>query len=139
MRLTRKRRIARDDVTKAEPQKSDVRFERTGSFTIVNFTCTKINTQNENDRIFDAIAPYIAAPTFQNLLFDFTGVKFVTSCTINMLLVVLKRVKMKGGEVYFCGLAEGVRQVFELMELFKLFKIYPTRDQAVSALESQAV
>jgi anti-anti-sigma factor len=124
---------------KTENDKHKIDFERNTSFTIVTFNCSKITTQQQNDSFLESISKQINCRSFENLIFDFSGVQFVTSSTINMLLVVLKQVRLKGGEVYFCGLAEGVRQVFEMMELFKLFNIYATRKQTVEALNSRLV
>ena len=69
-----------------------------------------------------------------NMVINFSGVDFMVTRVISVLVVALKRVRSRGGEVYLTGMNQNIRGVFDLMRLDQIFKIFDTEDQAVAAL-----
>jgi anti-sigma B factor antagonist len=119
----------------AENQDDDpVVFEQTDGLLIARFTGREISSIETIDQLLDALKRKIDATAEKTLLIDFAGIRFLATSAINMLLVVLKRMRMKDGDVYLCGIADPIAQILQLMQIHKLFDIWPTRDEAVKAL-----
>ena len=72
-----------------------------------------------------------------NMVVNFADVDFMVTRVINILLVALKRIRSRGGEVYLAGMNPNIRRVFNLMRLTEVFKIFQTEEQALADLESQ--
>ena len=71
-----------------------------------------------------------------NMVIDFSGVDFMVTRMINVLLVALKDVRVRGGEVYLAGMNPNIREVFNCMRLDVVFKIFDTEEQALAALDN---
>ena len=69
-----------------------------------------------------------------NMVINFSGVDFMVTRVINMLLVALKNVRARRGEVYLTGMNHNIRGVFDLMRLDLIFKVFDSEDQALAAL-----
>ena len=61
-------------------------------------------------------------------------VDFMVTRVINILLVALKRIRTRGGQVYLTGMNRNIRRVFDLMRLSEVFGIFETEEQALAAL-----
>ena len=72
-----------------------------------------------------------------NMVVNFAGVDFMVTRVINILLVALKRIRTRGGEVYLAGMNRNIRRVFDLMRLSEVFKIFQTEEQALAALQNR--
>ena len=72
-----------------------------------------------------------------NMVVNFAGVDFMVTRVINILLVALKRIRTRGGEVYLVGMNRNIRRVFDLMRLSEVFKIFQTEEQALAALRNR--
>ena len=72
-----------------------------------------------------------------NMVVNFAGVDFMVTRVINILLVALKWVRARGGEVYLSGMNPNIRRVFNLMRLTEVFRVFPTEEQALADLENQ--
>ncbi len=121
----------------ADANKEPIQFEQSGKITIAKFNCREITRLESTQNILEKIGDQIELPQFENLLIDFSGVEFAATNAISMLLIILKRVRVKGGDVYLCCLSNPVRNVFDVMQLSKLFEIWPTRQQALAAIEGK--
>ena len=78
----------------------------------------------------DQIVSLIASGT-NNLIVDFTKVKFVSSAGLRVLLLAAKKVKPYGGKITLCNLSKDVREVFEISGFSALFSIYNSIDDAI--------
>ena len=72
-----------------------------------------------------------------NMVVNFAGVDFMVTRVISILLMTLKRIRTRGGEVYLVGMNRNIRRVFDLMRLSEVFKIFQTEEQALAAIESR--
>lgn len=68
-------------------------------------------------------------------LADMSGVDFVASLALRMLLTNLKAVQSLGGDLRLCGLQPQISEIFRKSRFDTLFKIY---DDCQSALEGYA-
>lgn len=66
-------------------------------------------------------------------LVDMSGVEFVASLALRMLLINHKAVKQHGGEISLCGLQPQIAEIFRKSRFDTLFTIYPDRDAALAA------
>ncbi|MBS0556174.1 MAG: STAS domain-containing protein [Proteobacteria bacterium] len=63
-------------------------------------------------------------------LFDLTGIGYVSSAGLRVLLGLAKKLDGGKGELKLCGLNASVRQVFDMTGFSKLFAIFANRDAA---------
>ncbi len=65
---------------------------------------------------------------------DLSGVEYISSAGLRVLLVAARRVQGTGGGLALCGMGDAVRQVFQLAGFLPLFTIRDTRDAAVKQI-----
>ena len=68
------------------------------------------------------------------LVLDLSGVDYISSAGLRVLLVAARRVQATGGRLALCGMGQPVRQVFQLAGFLPLFTIQDTRDAAVDQI-----
>lgn len=74
----------------------------------------------------------LASNGTSKLLLDLSGVEFLDSTGLGVIVGALKRLKGLGGELRLCGGEPGIRRVFELTGLDKILDLYDTVDTAMS-------
>ena len=103
--------------------------------TVVEFVQAKIydiSIVEDLDRTFRKLAEDL---TTTYVLVDFARVDFMVTRVINLLLLLLKRTRQTGGDVFLCGMNANIRRVFELMRLTQIFEIYDRQQDALGALK----
>jgi anti-sigma B factor antagonist len=65
-----------------------------------------------------------------DLIVDLSGVAFLDSAGVGVLVGLFKHARSRGGSARFCGLTPGVRSVLELIQLDRIFEIYENVDAA---------
>ena len=66
------------------------------------------------------------------LVLDFSGVEYISSAGLRVLLVAARRVQSTNGRLALCGMPQPVHQVFQLAGFLPLFTIESTTDAAVA-------
>jgi anti-anti-sigma factor len=74
----------------------------------------------------------------RRLVVDFSGVEYISSVGLRVLLVVAKRMRGDQGTLVLCALGDAVRQVFDLAGFLPLFSVERTRDLAVARCSAPA-
>ena len=74
------------------------------------------------------------AGTAPRLVLDLSGVDYISSAGLRVLLVAARQVQAAGGRLALCAMGPSVRQVFQLAGFLPLFTIQDTRDAAVAQL-----
>lgn len=69
------------------------------------------------------------------VVLDMSGFHYVSSAGLRVLLMAAKKSKAAGHKLALCGLTPEVRMVFDISGFLALFSIYPTREEAVVALD----
>jgi len=64
------------------------------------------------------------------MLVDLSGVEYISSAGLRVLLKAEKAVRQKGGRLVLCSLGQPVREVFDLSGLSSVFAIEDTRERA---------
>ncbi len=68
----------------------------------------------------------------RQVVVDFSGVEYISSAGLRILLTLAKRARDKAGRVALCSQDQSVRQVFDLAGFTALFSIVATRDDAIA-------
>lgn len=76
----------------------------------------------------------LISPERSKMLIDFSGIDFVTSAGLRVVLTILKRVKSVNGKFALCGVQAPVREVLEITGFAGMIQIHPGREAALAAL-----
>ncbi len=92
-------------------------------------------------RIDATAAPALAAIVHETaetggkrILLDLSGVTFLSSSGLRILLMLARELKSTGGELRLCAMQPPVAEVFSLTGFNQIFTIHRTRDEALAAL-----
>jgi len=72
------------------------------------------------------------------MVLDLSATSYVGSAFIELLVRAWKRLTERGGTMVLCGLRPSCAEVLRVTRLDRLWKAFPTRDQAVAALNRLA-
>jgi len=67
------------------------------------------------------------------LLVDLSGVEYVSSAGLRVLLATSKKLNAQGGKLVLCGLKPYVQEVFEVAGFTSIFEILPDVDAALGS------
>ena len=76
----------------------------------------------------------VARAAVIRMVVDFSGVEYISSAGLRVMLVLAKRAREQRGALAICSLGDSVRQVFELAGFLPLFVVTPSRSAAVAAV-----
>jgi stage II sporulation protein AA (anti-sigma F factor antagonist) len=74
----------------------------------------------------------------KRLVMDLSGVEYISSAGLRVLLMAAKRLKEPAAGLVLCGLGPSVRTVLELAGFLPLFAVEPGREQALARLGDPA-
>ncbi len=72
------------------------------------------------------------------LIFDFSGISYISSTGIGAFTSVLKNVKPRGGDMVLLGMIDRVFEVFQLLGFSSFFNITNTVEEAIDYLSIQS-
>ena len=78
----------------------------------------------------------LASEGHTRVVVDFTGVDYISSAGLRVMLSLAKRAREQKGRVALFGMNDGVRQVFDLAGFMPLFTVAPTRSDALQSAMS---
>ena len=67
------------------------------------------------------------------VLLNFTGVDYLSSTGIALIVGLLARARKDGRSISSCGLSDHFREIFEITRLADFMKMYPDESAAVAA------
>lgn len=70
----------------------------------------------------------------QKVIVDMSGVHFIDSSALGVLIGGVKRLKPDGGTMVLVSIDENVNWIFRITGLNNVFDIFSTRDEAISSL-----
>lgn len=70
------------------------------------------------------------------ILVDFSGVRYVISKAVSVLLDCTEMARRAGGAVVLAGVSVKIRHIFELMQLDRALQLADTKDEALRILRS---
>jgi anti-anti-sigma factor len=83
---------------------------------------------------FGARLETLAARSEPRLVVDFSGIDFVSSAGLRVVLAVLKRVKAANGMFALCAVQPPVREVLDITGFTGMLDVHSGRAEAVAAL-----
>jgi anti-anti-sigma factor len=89
----------------------------------------------EFDRLNDAIATAVERDASQRWVLDLSGVEYVGSALLGLLVNLRQRIKSNGGRLVLCGLSEQVLKALRTCSLHNLFTVSQTRQEAEKAVK----
>ncbi len=87
----------------------------------------------EAPKFRDTLLDLIENKNANKIVVDFKGVEFVDSTFLSALVIGLKKVTEKMGDIKVANLETPVRVMFELTRLYKVFEVF---DNKLDAVES---
>ncbi len=88
---------------------------------------SSIEAQKELERILDADS--------SKMLVDLSGLEYISSAGLRVLLVVAKKMQQKGGKIVLAALTPNVKEVFEISGFSSIFKIFDTVEESTATLQ----
>lgn len=68
------------------------------------------------------------------LLFDFSGLDYINSSGLRVLVLAYQRLKKAAGKVAICGIKDYIQEVFEVSGYDRIFPLFPDRGQALAGM-----
>jgi len=69
----------------------------------------------------------------KRVLIDCAELRYVSSVGLGVFVASAQTLGASGGGLYFAGLTQHVRSVFEMVGFLSLFEIYPSRSEALES------
>jgi anti-anti-sigma factor len=92
------------------------------------------------DQFKAALAPHLAAAATRNpLVIDLTGVEYISSAGLRVLMLASKQAKAQGCALAVCGLQPVVREIFEISRFNLVLQVFPSLREALAALSTEAL
>jgi anti-sigma B factor antagonist len=70
----------------------------------------------------------------KKIVVDLSGVEYMSSAGLRVLLASLKKTRAMGGEMRLAGMQPFVKEVFDMTGFSRLFTVSPTAEEAVKSL-----
>ena len=70
-----------------------------------------------------------------HLVVNLSGVNFIDTRALSILVTGMKRCRQNGGELHLCALQKAVQIIFELSHLHRAFQIFDDAHAAIAAFE----
>ena len=102
-----------------------------GSAAVASFRSACVSDVAEITSAATQINQYIEANRPQRIVFDFAGVKFLSSQVLGLLLEARARLAPHQGQVAITSLSPQLERVFKITNLDKIFRFYPDRAAAL--------
>lgn len=101
---------------------------------VVRLTARSLSALRVIDRLERELTELEQRRAEARWVLDFAGVTFIVTQAIGALMVLLKRLRTRGGELVIIGLTEPIRSVFRLMKLDQILPLADSREQALAML-----
>ena len=75
----------------------------------------------------------------RGIVLDFTGLDYMNSSGIGLLVTLLVRARREGRQISAYGLSDHYRQIFELTRLDEVISVHDEEEQAVAAARARPV
>ena len=104
-------------------------FEKIGNVLVVSLIGELDHHSAEEVRV--KIDDRISRENIRKLVLDFSGVTFMDSSGIGVIIGRYKKISMRSGEVNIISVSKSIKRVFELSGIFKIIKYYENLDEAL--------
>jgi anti-anti-sigma factor len=106
-------------------------IQQRDSVTIVTFTEPELLEDELIDAIGSALADRVLHQGQRRLILNFSVVTFMNSDTLGMLLGLLRKVNLAGGQLALCAFNLRFREMMDELQLNRVFDIYDSEKEAL--------
>jgi anti-anti-sigma factor len=106
----------------------EVNESKTGTFSVINLT-GRLDTSNYGElekKLFELIDK-----GEQEIIVNCSGLIYISSSGLRVLLMALKKITSVRGKFYLCGLQDNIREIFEIAGFTSIFSIFDTVEEAL--------
>lgn len=89
---------------------------------------------HSSDEVRNKVDDYIRFKGYKNVILNFSGVTFMDSSGIGVVIGRYKKLNSSGGNICIASARESVKRVFELSGMLKIINIYDSVDEAVRSI-----
>ena len=118
----------------AEYEYQVIEIKTSAEIALVTFKRTDFRSPESREFLDAELERFVGGTRCKYLILDFSGVRFLPSSVIAMLLVHVEEGKGKGLDVRLCALEKEVAVAFELLNVDRLVPIYETRMRAIDPI-----
>jgi len=88
----------------------------------------------------EALSPQVTGCTGDDkkLLLDFSGVTFISSAGLRVLMVAAKQCRKQNGKMVLASLQPVIQEIFQISRFDSLFEVFPTVRAALEAISPAA-
>src|SRR5215467_11906854 len=88
----------------------------------------------------DALRPHMlrCAAGQDQLVLDLSGVDYISSAGLRVLMLARKQAKVQGGTLVVAGLQPVVREIFEISRFTVVFEVFPSARDALARISPSA-
>lgn len=125
-------KYGKETIREVQLYKSDcmwLDFEKIGNVLVVSLIGELDHHSAEEVRV--KIDDRISRENIRKLVLDFSGVTFMDSSGIGVIIGRYKKISMCSGEVNIISVSKSIKRVFELSGIFKIIKYYENLDEAL--------
>jgi anti-sigma B factor antagonist len=89
---------------------------------------------DETDKLRAAVAGYVDRE-YQKLLIDLSGVTYLNSTAIGVLVSAHTSYSRKGWQIKLCGINKNINNIFVITKLTLVFDVHDTREEAIKSFK----
>lgn len=71
----------------------------------------------------------------RNILLDFSGLDYINSAGLRVLILAGKQLKRTGGKIVLCSMQDYIKEVFDISGFSNYFSIIPSQQKALEAFQ----
>jgi len=111
--------------------KKMIEFVSRGDVTVVSFNEASIYDVSDVDQVNEELRRFVTRDKPKKMIVDFSGVKFISSQMLGLLVDLWRKMKEYGGIVLISGIVPQLNRVFRITNLDKIFDFYPDAESAL--------
>jgi anti-sigma B factor antagonist len=106
-----------------DPAESKIFVQHGIDVTIVTFHDEEILEERQIKELEESIMPTVEKAQRENLMLDFSNVRFLSSAFLGLLIKIHKKICERKGHLKLCNISPSIYKVFEITQLNKIFDI----------------
>ncbi len=111
-----------------------IKFVTRQGVTVVSFNEASIYSVSDIDQVNEELRRFVTRDKPKKMIVDFSGVKFISSQMLGLLVDLWRKMTEYGGVVLISGIVPQLNRVFKITNLDKIFDFYPDAESALNAL-----
>ena len=102
--------------------------EKIGNYSVLNIN-GRIDTFHASD--FEDVVSQLLGSGEKNLIFNCSGMNYISSSGLRVFLVAQKKVISMDGRLYLCNMQPAIQEIFRISGFSNLFRIFGTQEEAL--------